>query len=82
MHHQNITTGNTENRRVQDRRVAGSALPAGQKERRISVEKRQPDVAESSFEDWEALMGQNYSANFPSSHNETFLSDRDDFKHL
>lgn len=82
MQNQNITSGNTENRRVKDRRVSEFGPSFGRSERRISADKRQPEVAESSFEEWEALMGQNYSSNSSSSQKEELLTDWDGFKHL
>lgn len=82
MHNQEITSGNTDDRRNKDRRVVESGPLLGGKERRISAEKRQPDVAESSFEEWEALMAQNFSSKPSSSQKEDFLADWDSFKHL
>ena len=79
MHNQNFTSDNTEDRRVKDRRVMDFGPSYGGRERRVSVEKRQPDVVEIGFEEWEALMGQDFSSKSPK---EELLADWDNFKHL
>ena len=61
MHNQYVASESRGNRRaLADRRVTESGPPLGEGERRIFAEKRQPEVVESSFEEWEALMMKNF----------------------
>ena len=74
--------GNGEDRRVRNRRVKDSGPPPGWKERRLTAEKRQPEVAEGSLEEWEALMGKSHAQVATETPDEPALTDWEGLKHL
>ncbi|MBZ0095225.1 MAG: hypothetical protein K8H75_07655 [Sulfuricella sp.] len=82
MNNKNTKPGNGEDRRVGNRRVKEVGPPPGWKERRLSAEKRQPEVAEGSLEEWEALMGKSHAQAAPETQDEQALTDWEGLKHL
>lgn len=69
-------------RRVGDRRVKDSGPPPGWKERRLSPEKRKPEVSEGSFDEWEELMGKHRAQAAAETRVEPELTDWEGLKHL
>ncbi|GAO36098.1 hypothetical protein SCT_1497 [Sulfuricella sp. T08] len=82
MSNKNTKPGNGEDRRAKSRRNKESGPPPGWKERRLSTEKRQPEVAEGSLEEWEALMGKSHTQVVTETQDESVLTDWEGLKHL
>ena len=82
MSNKNTKPGNGEERRAKSRRVKDAGPPPGWKERRLSTEKRQPEVAEGSLEEWEALMGKSHAQVATETQDEPALTDWEGLKHL
>ena len=82
MINKNTQPGNDEDRRAKSRRTKESDPPPGWKERRLSAEKRQPEVAEGSLEEWEALMGKSHAQLATETQDESVLTDWEGLKHL
>jgi hypothetical protein len=78
----NTKPGNGEDRRVVNRRVKDAGPPSGWKERRLSIEKRQPEVEEASLDEWEALMGKSHAQASLEPQEEPALTDWEGLKHL
>lgn len=82
MSNKNTKPGNGEDRRVRSRRVKESGPPSGWKERRLSTEKRTPEVEEASLDEWEALMGKSLAQAASEPQEEQVLTDWEGLKHL
>ena len=82
MNHKNTKPGTGEERRAKNRRGKDVGPPAGWKERRLTAEKRQPEVAEGSLEEWEALMGKSHTQVTTETKDEPVLTDWEGLKHL
>lgn len=82
MNNKNTKPGNGEDRRVVNRRVKEVGPPPGWKERRLSAEKRKPEVTEGSLDEWEALMGKSRAQVSPETQDEQALTDWEGLKHL
>lgn len=82
MNNENAKSGKVQEQRVRNRRVKESGPPSGQKERRISVEKRKPEVAEGSLEEWEALMGISHTQATSKTQDEPALTDWEGLRRL
>lgn len=82
MSNKNTKPGNEEDRRVRNRRVKDVGPPPGWKERRLSAEKRQPEVGEASLDEWEALMGKSHTQSTSEPQEEPALTDWEGLKHL
>ena len=82
MINKNTQPGNDEDRRAKSRRTKESDPPPGWKARRLSAEKRQPEVAEGSLEEWEALMGKSHAQLATETQDESVLTDWEGLKHL
>jgi hypothetical protein len=82
MNNKNTKPGNGEERRVRNRRVKDVGPPPGWKERRLSAEKRQPEVEEASLDEWEALMGKSHAQVSSEPQEEPALTDWEGLKHL
>lgn len=82
MSNKNTKPGNGEERRVRNRRVKELGPPPGWKERRLSPEKRKPEVAEGSLDEWEELMGKSHAQVSSETKDEPALTDWEGLKHL
>lgn len=82
MSNKNTKPGNGEDRRAKSRRKKESGPPPGWKERRLTAEKRQPEVVEGSLEEWEALMGKSHAQVATETQDEPVLTDWEGLRHL
>ncbi|GEM_PF-4054390 len=82
MNSKSTKPGNAEDRRVRSRRVKDEGPPSGWKERRLSTEKRAPEVEEVSLDEWEALMGKSLAQAASEPQEEQVLTDWEGLKHL
>jgi hypothetical protein len=82
MNDKSAKPGNKEDRRVRGRRVKDLGPPPGWKDRRLSAEKRQPEVEEASLDEWEALMGKSHAQATSEPQEEQVLTDWEGLKHL
>lgn len=82
MNNKSTKPGNAEDRRLRSRRVKDEGPPSGWKERRLSTEKRTPEVEEASLGEWEALMSKSLAQVSSEPQEEQTLTDWEGLKHL
>lgn len=82
MNNKSTKPGNGEDRRVRSRRVKDVGPPPGWKERRLSAEKRTPEVEEATLDEWEALMSKSLAQASSEPEEEQALTDWEGLKHL
>lgn len=74
--------GGKKDQRVKNRRNKEAGPPSGWKERRLAIEKRQPEVEEGCLDEWEALMGKSHTQIATETQEEPSVTDWDGLKHL
>jgi hypothetical protein len=78
----NSRRGKVQDQRVKSRRVKELGPPPGWRDRRLSAEKRKPEVEEVSLDEWEALMGISHVQTSSKHPGEPTLTDWEGLKHL